>query len=88
LRGKSKIRRRRCRDEAGPADMICFIIAANDEQRGPGITDHLRTAWGVLKEISDLAANDDEDVRMGESAPSSFVRKQQIIFLIPRKIIR
>jgi hypothetical protein len=23
---------------------ICFVIAANDEQRGPGITDHLRTA--------------------------------------------
>ncbi|KAN0070348.1 hypothetical protein V8E54_011217 [Elaphomyces granulatus] len=49
---------------------VCFVIAANDERRGPNITDHLRTAWGILKDISDLAgSNDDEEVKMDVESP-------------------
>jgi hypothetical protein len=33
---------------------VAFIVAANDQKQTPGIVDHLKTVWNLLKGISDL----------------------------------
>ena len=61
---------------------LCFVIAANDERRGPTITDHLRTTWGILKNISDLAGHNDKDeVNMDAESPVKKFEESEIMLI-------